>query len=215
MPTGLGLRPVAKAPDEPPNPTGYAPPLDSTGVRTRVHLSCWHATPAVQTTMWSVPCKPVVAVQDGLLYNVELPVIGRPVGCIDLVHVLMLALGWPWGNVHRGYGQTGHSPVRTSYLWPRADSKLGSDRRVGGLGRSPGTSVAAAFSSFEVRCRTGGYGGGNEQTDVSAKSYISMSYEMCRSEAVEARRAHPSAQLRQRARLPRRQRPVPRPRSPW
>ena len=30
MPTGLGLRPVAKAPDEPPNPTGYAPPLDST-----------------------------------------------------------------------------------------------------------------------------------------------------------------------------------------
>ena len=29
-PTGLGLRPVAKAPDEPPNPTGYAPPLDST-----------------------------------------------------------------------------------------------------------------------------------------------------------------------------------------
>ena len=30
MPTGLGLRPGAKAPDEPPNPTGYAPPLDST-----------------------------------------------------------------------------------------------------------------------------------------------------------------------------------------
>ena len=30
VPTGLGLRPVAKAPDEPPNPTGYAPPLDST-----------------------------------------------------------------------------------------------------------------------------------------------------------------------------------------
>ena len=32
MPTGLGLRPVAKAPDEPPNPTGYAPPLDSTKI---------------------------------------------------------------------------------------------------------------------------------------------------------------------------------------
>ena len=30
MPTGLGLRPGAKAPDEPPYPTGYAPPLDST-----------------------------------------------------------------------------------------------------------------------------------------------------------------------------------------
>ena len=27
---GIGLRPGAKAPDEPPNPTGYAPPLDST-----------------------------------------------------------------------------------------------------------------------------------------------------------------------------------------
>ena len=35
MPTGLGLRPGAKAPDEPPNPTGYAPPLDSTGGRCR------------------------------------------------------------------------------------------------------------------------------------------------------------------------------------
>ena len=30
VPTGLGLRPGAKAPDEPPHPTGYAPPLDST-----------------------------------------------------------------------------------------------------------------------------------------------------------------------------------------
>ena len=30
MPTGFGLRPGAKAPDEPPNPTGYAPLLDST-----------------------------------------------------------------------------------------------------------------------------------------------------------------------------------------
>ena len=38
MPTGLGLRPVAKAPDEPPNPTGYAPPLDSTGVESRPPL---------------------------------------------------------------------------------------------------------------------------------------------------------------------------------
>ena len=27
---GFGLRPGAKAPDEPPSPTGYAPPLDST-----------------------------------------------------------------------------------------------------------------------------------------------------------------------------------------
>ena len=27
---GVGLRPGAKAPDQPPNPTGYAPPLDST-----------------------------------------------------------------------------------------------------------------------------------------------------------------------------------------
>ena len=27
---GVGLRPGAKAPDEPPTPTGYAPPLDST-----------------------------------------------------------------------------------------------------------------------------------------------------------------------------------------
>ena len=27
---GIGLRPGAKAPDQPPNPTGYAPPLDST-----------------------------------------------------------------------------------------------------------------------------------------------------------------------------------------
>ena len=30
VPTGFGLRPGAKAPDEPPTPTGYAPPLDST-----------------------------------------------------------------------------------------------------------------------------------------------------------------------------------------
>ena len=30
MPTGFGLRPGTKAPDEPPSPTGYAPPLDST-----------------------------------------------------------------------------------------------------------------------------------------------------------------------------------------
>ena len=30
MPTEFGLRPGAKAPDEPPSPTGYAPPLDST-----------------------------------------------------------------------------------------------------------------------------------------------------------------------------------------
>ena len=35
MPTGLGLRPGAKAPDEPPNPTGYAPPLDSTSPKLR------------------------------------------------------------------------------------------------------------------------------------------------------------------------------------
>ena len=27
---GFGLRPGAKAPDEPPSPPGYAPPLDST-----------------------------------------------------------------------------------------------------------------------------------------------------------------------------------------
>ena len=37
MPTGLGLRPGAKAPDEPPNPTGYAPPLDST----QLHRRAW------------------------------------------------------------------------------------------------------------------------------------------------------------------------------
>ena len=30
VPMGFGLRPGAKAPDEPPSPTGYAPPLDST-----------------------------------------------------------------------------------------------------------------------------------------------------------------------------------------
>ncbi len=30
MPTGFGLRPGTKAPDEPPSPTGHAPPLDST-----------------------------------------------------------------------------------------------------------------------------------------------------------------------------------------
>ena len=38
MPTGLGLRPGAKAPDEPPNPTGYAPPLDSTCPKPRFIL---------------------------------------------------------------------------------------------------------------------------------------------------------------------------------
>ena len=32
---GFGLRPGAKAPDEPPSPTGYAPPLDSTALWTR------------------------------------------------------------------------------------------------------------------------------------------------------------------------------------
>ena len=30
---GIGLRPGAKAPDQPPNPTGYAPPLDSASTR--------------------------------------------------------------------------------------------------------------------------------------------------------------------------------------
>jgi hypothetical protein len=30
VPTGFGLRPGPKAPDEPPSPTGHAPPLDST-----------------------------------------------------------------------------------------------------------------------------------------------------------------------------------------
>ena len=32
---GFGLRPGAKAPDEPPSPTGYAPPLDSTPMERR------------------------------------------------------------------------------------------------------------------------------------------------------------------------------------
>ena len=48
VPTGSGLRFGAKAPDEPPTPHGYAPPVDSTEVvRTRVrqlrgpHLSTW------------------------------------------------------------------------------------------------------------------------------------------------------------------------------
>ena len=37
VPTGFGLRPGAKAPDEPPTPHRYAPPVDSTEVvRTRV-----------------------------------------------------------------------------------------------------------------------------------------------------------------------------------
>ena len=33
MPTGAGLRPGAKAPDEPPDPIGGAPALDPTGER--------------------------------------------------------------------------------------------------------------------------------------------------------------------------------------
>ncbi len=48
VPTGSGLRPGAEAPDEPPTPHRYAPPVDSTKVvRTRVrqlrgpHLSTW------------------------------------------------------------------------------------------------------------------------------------------------------------------------------
>ena len=37
VPTGFGLRPGAKGPDEPPTPHHYAPPVDSTAVvRTRV-----------------------------------------------------------------------------------------------------------------------------------------------------------------------------------
>lgn len=49
--------------------------------------------------MRSMPCKPVVAIQGGLLHNMELLMIGRSVSCFDLVHVLMLALGQPWGDV--------------------------------------------------------------------------------------------------------------------
>ena len=39
---GFGLRPGAKAPDEPPSPTGYAPPLDSTEVALVVEHAVEH-----------------------------------------------------------------------------------------------------------------------------------------------------------------------------
>ena len=106
--------------------------------------------------MWSMPCKPVVAAQDGLLHDVELFVVGRPVRCIDLVHGWWFRLG---GRGATSIAGTARRPVG-SYVH---HSSRHEQVPISGTierwysGRSLGASVAVGFWVRGRSLRNEGY----------------------------------------------------------
>ena len=110
MPTGAGLRPGAKAPDEPPDPTGGAPALDPTGER------------GEETYPWDSACGPVAKAPD----KPPTPTGYAPlldstwmflVICVSLVfcRVGLDQFYWPWSLARLRFGFP-RSPVGV-YRW--------------------------------------------------------------------------------------------------